>query len=877
MFAIRLGAALALLVALASVTHAQPEPEPAPEPAPEPEAPPSLAPAAIVRPTLLVDAKPKYPEQAWNQQLEADVVVLLTVDETGAVIDAEVVTPAGHGFDEQALLVARKLRFSPATVDGAAVAVQIRYTFRFRMPEKDTVASTPAPAAPCTDCERDTRKPATIAVTVYERGRGKRLPSIEVYLLDEDRVVLTDAKGRFEVTVPPGAYAFTIRPPGFYPYHSTERVEEGQRLELEYYVRRHRRARYSTIVWGTEGRAEVARTSLIEDEIRTVAGTMGDPIRVAMLLPGVASSVSGLGYPIIRGSLPGESLYEIDGIKVPMLYHLLFGPAVIHPHFVDEITFQPGGYSAEHGRFPGGRIAASTARVDDDPLWVADLSIIETSLLRSQKVGEHAEMVAAVRYGTLGYIIEGLAANTVFRYWDYQSRLAYRLPNGGKLTVTFLGASDTAGESNPETGEEEVLRLGFHTADVRYRQASGNMWLVGGAQLAHEFFEPPEDESDNPVNGRTTLYSARPYVEIGHATKQLELSAGGDVLLQDFGLVLPGDEAIFTSSSDTGVTVGAWTAAEWTVGKFLLNPSIRFDHYRYQGGGDPTATAVDPRFSAVFHATEKLDLKAAAGVYSGPSRFSFVEPPLVFGPIPAFEGPGLTHGLNRTYQYQGGIETRLPRDLELVLTGYYHDQHAPVDFSLIDKPVAADPTPCNGDANGPLEPLDVRGSSVGAEALLRRRLGKSMFGWVSYGLSRSQRTTASGKTFPFEFDQRHVLNAVLSWEVGRNWTLGGVFHYNTGRPYTPLVVDRCDEGFGGYYTSRHGEPNAARLPNYWRVDLRVQKREVFDTWFFDFYIDFFNAAFQWETIGYDVDYESGELEPQQVPLFIPTIGIRGEF
>jgi hypothetical protein len=752
--------------------------------------------------------------------------------------------------------------------------VQIRYTFRFRIPEKSTVAAEPAAAADCKECDVDDRKSATISVTVYERGKGKRMPGVEVYLLDQDRVILTDDQGKFEVTGPPGAYAFTIRPPGFYPYHATERVEAGETIKLEYYVRRHRRARYSTIVWGTEGRAEVARTSLVEDEIRMVAGTMGDPIRVAMLLPGVSSSVSGLGYPIVRGSLPGDSLYDIDGIRVPMLYHLLFGPAVIHPRFVDQITFQPGGYSAEHGRFPGGRIAATTARVDEDPLWVADLSIVETSLLRSQPVGDNAEMVAAARYGTLGYIVEGLSSDIVFRYWDYQARLGYRLPTGGKLTLTVLGASDTAGEVDPATGEEDVLTIGFHTMDVRYRHAFGNAWTVAGTQLAHEFFEPPPDEDEDEPDA--TLQSARPYLELGYAAGPIELRIGGDALFQDFGLVLPIDEDVFDTTADSGVTLGAWTSAEWTIGDVLINPSVRVDHYRYKGGGDPRETAVDPRLSLLYRATDSLDVKAAAGVHSGPSRFSFVEPPIVFGPVPAFEGPGLNFGLSRTYQIQGGIEARLPRDLELTLTGFYHDSFAPVDFSLIDKPLEPDTTPCNGDDDRGIDPFDVDGTSVGGEVLLRRRLGRSVFGWTSYSLSRSQRTSAGGKTFPFEFDQRHVLNTVLSWEVGRNWTLGTVFHYNTGRPYTPTVVDRCGD-FGFYYEERKGEPNSARLPNYWRIDFRVQKREVFDTWFFDFYIDFFNAAFQWETIGYNVDEITGEKVPENVPLFIPMIGIRGEF
>jgi len=42
---------------------------------------------------------------------------------------------------------------------------------------------------------------------------------------------------------------------------------------------------------------------------------------------------------------------------------------------------------------------------------------------------------------------------------------------------------------------------------------------------------------------------------------------------------------------------------------------------------------------------------------------------------------------------------------------------------------------------------------------------------------------------PFMFDQTHVVNAVASWEVGRHWTLGAAYHFHTGRPYTPELLD----------------------------------------------------------------------------------------
>jgi TonB family protein len=880
-----LGIALACGVAAAQDPPPENSPPDAEPPATQPQAEPPPAPPPpqnLERPKLLVDAQPRYPAKAWDEDIEADVVVLLTLDETGAVTAVELAEPAGHGFDEEALRAARKLRFTPAKVDGVPAPVQIRYTFRFRVPEKKTVAAPPdqrlldGGAGP----PADDRKRGSITVHVFERGVGKRLAGIEVYVLDSDEVHITDGDGVVVIEGPPGAYAFTVRPPGFYPFNRTERIEAGEKLEVNYYIRRHRRDRYSTIVWGSEGRAEVARTALVDDEIRSIPGTFGDPIRVAMLLPGVTSSVSGLGYPIIRGSLPGDSLYEIDGIRVPMLYHLLFGPAVIHPRFVDEIVFQPGGYSAEAGRFPGGRIGATTARVGEDPLWVADLSIIETSLLRSQKLGESSEMIAAARYGTLGYIIEGLAANTVFRYWDYQARLAHRFDHGGKLTLTVLGASDAAGETDEFTGEEEVLRLGFHTADLRYRAAIGSGWIQGGAQIMHEFFEPPSDEDDDLMGGGADLQSVRPYAEVGLVTRaagDLELKAGGDALIQWFGLRFFDDapDGVPLVDPDTGVTAGLWAAAEWERGPVIVAPSLRLDHYRYFAGSQTLReTSINPRLSASVKIGDSVTAKAAGGIYSGPPRFSFVEPPIVFGPIPAFEGPGLNRGLARTVQLSAGVEIDLPADFETTVTGFYNDSFAPIDFSLIDVQLEGDGPGC-GEVGESESPLDIDGRSFGAELLLRRRLGDRVFGWVSYALSRSERevrTPSFSETIPFDFDQTHVFNAVVSWEVGRNWTLGGVLHINSGRPFTPIFAASC----GGFFEEHRGDYNSDRLPAYWRLDLRIQKREVFDTWFFDFYVDFFNAAFQFETIDFELD-GLGQPQPVQVPLFVPTIGVRGEF
>ena len=91
---------------------------------------------------------------------------------------------------------------------GVPTAVTIRYTFRFRIPEKATVAQTP-PVCLGATCPVDPRKPARLTMTVLERGKGKRMPKVEVYVLDQDKVYLTDDEGRLTIELPAGAWAIT--------------------------------------------------------------------------------------------------------------------------------------------------------------------------------------------------------------------------------------------------------------------------------------------------------------------------------------------------------------------------------------------------------------------------------------------------------------------------------------------------------------------------------------------------------------------------------------------------------------------------------------------------------------------------------------------
>ena len=66
---------------------------------------------------------------------------------------------------------------------------------------------------------------------------------------------------------------------------------------------------------------------------------------------------------------------------------------------------------------------------------------------------------------------------------------------------------------------------------------------------------------------------------------------------------------------------------------------------------------------------------------------------------------------------------------------------------------------------------------------------------------------------PSEFDRTHVLNAILSYDLGRRWRAGSRFVFFTGQPYSKLDGSLPVPPY-----------NDQRFPPFYRVDVRLEKR-----------------------------------------------------
>jgi TonB family protein len=823
-------------------------------------------------PRALTDTHVPYPPGAPEIAEPVAVTVKLLVDVTGAVKKAELSTPPQPPFDEAVLAAARAFKFEPGRWGGKPVPVEIKFTQRF-LPRARPTAPEGPPGAPA---------PEGPALTSVLRGRlielGTRTPlahaTVSALVGDRYYTAESDATGHFRLPVPPGAARVSVYAADHNAFVQLETLKANQELAVTYLVERDRYNVYETVVRGERRREEVSRTTLRGAEIHQIPGTFGDPFRVIQTLPGVSSVISLLPYPVVRGASPSATGFMLDGVRVPLLFHLLVSTSVIHPEFIDELQFYPGGAPAPYGGYVGGIVDGRTARArQGERLIDIDLNQLNAGGLVREPIDKlGATVTVAARYGYPGLLLS-LATNQIWlSYWDYQLRVDGGNPQNG-WTVFFFGAYDELdtpaanalpGDPNPPLAPS--LELGFHRADLRLHRTQGRLEetyrLVGGYDRT---FSMGTDFS---------VWSVEPQVTAEwRQSERLRLGGGLQGSFRDLQQGSASQMGANPFAAITG-TLGkiysqsAYLEALWRpTPRILIRPGVRGDVYE-----DDTATkaGVDPRLTARYRLLERdlpevpagsddraVFLKASAGIYHQPPRFVL--------PLPGLDVMPLKYGLLRSYQTSLGAEVPLRERTELSVEGFFNY----MDPTIFDLSVNAATVGTTANTSGiptsvVMPPMDGQefidrltkpqtGRAYGLEFLLRRRSKTGLFGWVSYTLSRSERFREVMPGMPtagwvkYDFDRTHILNLVAGMPLRRNWDLGVRVQYQSGRPVTITT---------GY--------NAATGDGYWRFDLRVDKRAVYRRWLLDFYVDVTNAAVLPE-----------EIEPGTVLRYVlPTVGFR---
>src|SRR5262249_27057749 len=153
----------------------------------------------------------------------------------------------------------------------------------------------------------------------------------------------------------------------------------------------------------------------------------GDPFRAIDALPGVTPLASGIPFFYVRGSPPGNVGYFIDGIRVPLLYHLGLGPSVVHPAIMDRVDLYSGGYPAQFGRYAGAIVSGEPR--EPAPGWhgEANIRIVDAgAMVEAPLPNDTGSFFAAGRYSYTAGLLSLISSTLSLGYWDYQARLTLK-------------------------------------------------------------------------------------------------------------------------------------------------------------------------------------------------------------------------------------------------------------------------------------------------------------------------------------------------------------------------------------------------------------------------------------------------------------------
>ncbi len=840
-------------------------------------------------PTLVKQVDPVFPASRQDGGVGATVVMEIDIGVDGKVMEVKVISSGGPEFDEAAVTAAKQLEFTPAEFDGKPTPVRIQYASNFVVQEQ-VIEAPPDAGTPRVNL-------SGVLLTA-----GTREPIVAASISAAGQTTESNADGKFEFfDLPLGPVEVKVSAQGHEPFTETEELKAGERTEVRYVLRSTGDPNV-TVVRGTKDRREVAQVKLTQQEFRMVAGARNDAFKVVQNLPGVARSPFGGAALVVRGSKSWDSRIYVDEIQIPQLFHFAGLNATFNSATLESISFMPGNFGVDYGRSIGGLIQAEVKTPSKKGVHGAiDVNFFDVSANVELPISDNWSVSAAGRFGlaqlTVPFAIKTFVPQNLQnqlgfarapQFWDYQVRAEHRLPNSkNRVFVAVFGSSDSWAFVTPNRFLDSDVEgnAGAASNSQLYnrlvvgidQRLSDRVTFISRNSVGFDITEQQGTTTEIFFRATQVPIQLRERFRIDIPEAKLVLGTGLDALITPAFLdaqqpppfsanQLPDPyvtrRLIAQTELRAYVEPGLFVDATWTPLETLqIRGGVRFD-------GEVTTMQkvwVNPRLSARWSIIPQLAVKAGAAMYEQPPDYRTGQLSPVFG-NPKLLPEGAWH-------FMAGLEAKLFDLFELDVQGYYKPLFNQARQTL---------------ASGAGSDINIAGNELrytskgygrayGGEVLLRLRPTRYFTGWVAYTLSRFERDYFGGVQFaPGPLDQPHNLIIVGSAKLPWDLNLGVRFRYASGPLVTPVIGSLFDAS-GNYAVPLPGLPWSQRLPDFFQLDARLDKRFVFDAWTLVVYLDVQNVTNQAnpEALFYNYNY-SQSANVTGIPI-LPTLGVRGEW
>jgi hypothetical protein len=691
-------------------------------------------------------------------------------------------------------------------------------------------------------------------------------------LTDRGAIAVTDVDGYFTLEVGADDKELTVVATGYAT--TTVRLGVGlQKIELA--------AASGAEVIEVSGKApeetKPLSYQLTVDEIRSIPGAGNDILRAATVLPGVARIPFGFGGLVLRGTSPRDTAVYLDGVEVPIAFHF-GGITSFYPSgMLSDLNVTAGGYDSSYGRAAGGLVTLTTREPRTDRWRMGGSIGLFDSSVQAEGPWKQGGVLIGLRRSYLDRIVDPFVdeETPLPSYWDFQIRTTWGdTRKRGRINPMIFGSIDRVA-SNEVSLTSMFLRVAAPYKVQRGATTVSIVPWVGTNRLTfteegNEFEGDVEESFSRPFYPGGVRSEVLRDFKWGHLRGGLELESG---YLDQTQVNIDGDEDELGGDTTLSWTnLAVWGETRWKLDgeRFALKPGLRIEAYGLTG-----EVVIDPRLNIHQQLTPTLTLRQSIG--------RFHQPPTPGDVDPSSGNPRLDSSV--TDQVSVSIDTKLPHEILASVTGFFNYGTGIGVRARNPRPGSEAPEPNLGGLGPTFELLLEkqlgfaiyregigRARSYGLEVLMKRNVGR-LFTLLSYTLAKSERTDDPRVLLgwrPFELDQRHNLQLAASIQLTK-WRLGARVQLVTGNPYTEEVFDPDLE------IVTKGAPFGARLPMFFSIDLRADRRWHRCWGDIVFYIDIQNATNRRNVEARELGFDENTLEPKQQDLrglpIIPFLGV----
>ena len=718
--------------------------------------------------------------------------------------------------------------------------------------------------------------------TVSDLDSKESLIGATVLVIETKAGTITNEKGEYTITVPPGNYTIRF---SYVGYESKEiKIDDDSRFRQDIQLRPNQLL--NEVVISTRKKDDnitnlnMGLEKLSIEEIKLMPALMGevDVIKAIQLLPGVqATSEGGSGFSV-RGGSPDQNLIVLDNTTVYNPFHLMGFFSIFNNDVISGIELYKGDLPFKFG----GRLSSlldvqTKENIPEKISGTGGLGLISSRLMIEGPLGEKTSWLVGGRRSYadlfLNFSSDKDIRDAFIYFYDTNFKINHRFSDKDKLAFNFYYGVDD---------------FGAQPGSFKYGNTAGS--LTWSHVFSEKLFSKISINYSNydyglgthlegakmSWNSSITDWALR--TDFHNPISELwGLNYGFSSIHHKFN---PGKVALqnlenYEVSGKEALEHAIYLSNEQKISDFLqLRYGLRFSAFQNIGNIQHTYTTLEPGIGAVFRLADYSSIKAnysknaqymqlANNSASGsPLDVWFSASPKVKPQQADLYSAGYFHNFNDN-MYETSVEI------------YYKDLKNVIDFKEHANLIVNE--------NLEDEVRSGKGRAYGIEFMAKKNSG-DLTGFINYTLSRSERTIPEvneGKTYLAPYDKTHAINVVTTYNFSRKINVSAIWTFATGTP-TTYPTGRF-EVKGEYFPIYSGR-NEYRKPNYDRLDLSLNyipnpnsNKKWKGEWNFSIY-NVYNRKNPW-TIYYNQDKETNMPYAEMLYLFgiIPSITYNFKF